>query len=185
MLIHSFYQIRCYNYVQNSIILICKNIHKTILVIVKHRYILPNLSLLRRLESPKHIQLLWDTHLHGYDGLIYKPSLIKFFRYWPYSVLESFSAWARTCCVEIKPLRHAISSKHAILSPCLFSIVATYWPASSNESCVPASSQAKPRPKSSTFSLFSFRYNSLSEVISSSPRADGLTCLAYSTTLLS
>lgn len=53
---------------------------------------------------------------------------------------------------------------------------------SESESCVPVSSQAKPRPRVCTLSAPSARNRWFTEVISSSPRAEGLIDLATETT---
>ena len=57
--------------------------------------------------------------------------------------------------------------------------------ACSSDSCVPVSSQAMPRPSSSTLQRAASRYARLTSVISSSPRAEGLSAAAISTTSLS
>ena len=57
--------------------------------------------------------------------------------------------------------------------------------ASSSDSWVPVSSQAWPRPSGSTSSSPMSRYLRLTSVISSSPRADGLSPEAIPTTRLS
>ena len=56
--------------------------------------------------------------------------------------------------------------------------------ASERESWVPVSSQANPLAMVCTFNCLSFRNSWFTVVISNSPRADGLICLATSTTLL-
>ena len=53
----------------------------------------------------------------------------------------------------MKPIRIAISSMQAIRMPCRFSSTRTYSPASSSDSWVPVSSQAKPRPRSTSRAL--------------------------------
>ena len=75
-------------------------------------------------------------------------------------------------------------SRQAILSPCRFSITSTKIEASASESCVPVSSHAKPRWRGCTFSSPAARNAWFTEVISSSPRAEGLIDLATRTTLL-
>ena len=71
------------------------------------------------------------------------------------------------------------------MTPCLDWIVFTKFDASNKASWVPVSNQAIPLPKLTTFKLFSFKYISLRVVISNSPLLEGLTFLAFSTTVLS
>ena len=71
----------------------------------------------------------------------------------------------------MKPARKAISSGQQTLSPCRDSIASTNIEARSNDSCVPVSSQATPRPSISTRNALRSRYARLTSVISSSPRA--------------
>ena len=49
-------------------------------------------------------------------------------------------------------MRYAISSRHAIISPCRSSMLWTKFDGCSSDSCVPVSSQAMPRPSRSTCS---------------------------------
>ena len=83
-------------------------------------------------------------------------------------------ASSRIFSSEIQPLRYAIPSRQATFRPWRFSITSTKVEASARLSCVPVSSQAKPRPKTCTFSSPSFRNSWLTVVISSSPRAENL-----------
>ena len=57
-------------------------------------------------------------------------------------------------------------------------MVAMKFDASRSESWVPVSSHATPRPSCLTFNLPSARYSLFRSVISSSPRADGLSDLS-------
>ena len=75
-------------------------------------------------------------------------------------------------------------SRQAIFSPCRFSITSTKIEASASESCVPVSSHANPRWRVCTFNAPPARNAWFTEVISSSPRAEGRMDLATSTTLL-
>ena len=62
----------------------------------------------------------------------------------------------------------------ATLRPWRCSMVWMKLAASSSESCVPVSSHAMPRPRTSVRSWLCSRYQQLTSVISSSPRGDGL-----------
>ena len=75
-------------------------------------------------------------------------------------------------------------SKQATFKPWRFSKTSIKVEASERESWVPVSSQANPLAMVCTFSCLSFRNSWFTVVISNSPRADGLICLATSTTLL-
>jgi hypothetical protein len=72
--------------------------------------------------------------------------------------------------------------RQAILSPWRSSMVCTKFEVLRSDSCVPVSSQAKPRPAvpraAGLFQVFRFR-----SVISSSPRAEGLEAAATSQTV--
>ena len=74
---------------------------------------------------------------------------------------------------------------HAIIWPCRSSMLCTNVDACSNDSNVPVSSQAMPRPSTSTCRSPRSRYARFTSVISSSPRADGVSAAAISTTWLS
>ena len=77
-----------------------------------------------------------------------------------------------------------VTSSEATFRPWRFSMTSMKVDASESESWVPVSSHAKPRCSVCTSSSFLARYSWLTVVISSSPRAEGLMCLAISTTLL-
>ena len=97
---------------------------------------------------------------------------IRSSKYWPYSLSRVF-AIASSCAALINPFMYATSSMQAILSPWRTSIVWTKLLASTNDSWVPVSSQAKPRPSGCTRSCPRRRYARLRSVISSSPRDEG------------
>ena len=111
-------------------------------------------------------------------------SSITLRRYCPYWFLIIGWAISRILSSVIQPFLYAIASRHAILSPWRFSITSTKVDASERLSWVPVSSHANPRPSVCTFSSLSLRKTWFTEVISYSPRADGLIFLATSTTLL-
>lgn len=81
--------------------------------------------------------------------------------------------------------RFRIDTSEEMGSPWLRSTERTNSEASKRDSIVPVSSQAYPRPSVTTSSVPSSRYIWLSVVISSSPRSEGSTCFAKSTTRLS
>ena len=105
--------------------------------------------------------------------------------YSPYPDFACRSPSAKQASASMKPMRMAISSMQAMRMPCRFSNTRTYSPASSNDSWVPVSSQAKPRPRSRMRAAPRSRYARLMSVISSSPRADGRSPDAIATTSLS
>src|SRR4029079_12486222 len=106
-------------------------------------------------------------------------------RYSPYPLLTSGSASARSSASEMKPSRQAISSGDPIRSPWRSSIPRTNSAACISELNVPVSSHAVPRSSTPTRRLPRRRYSRLTSVISISPRGDGRTLRAISTTSLS
>src|ERR1700733_8213864 len=70
--------------------------------------------------------------------------------YFAYSLLPNDAANLCNCSQLMNPLLNAISSGQAIRNPCRFSRVATKSAAARRLSGVPVSSQANPRPMSST-----------------------------------
>ena len=95
------------------------------------------------------------------------------------------AASASACSGVIQFSYRAISSRHAILSPCRSSMVSMNVAARNSDSGVPVSSHATPRPSSSKFNCPSLRYTWLMSVISNSPRAEGVNVRAISSTSLS
>src|SRR3954451_1448922 len=93
----------------------------------------------------------------------------------PSSVLLKLLAAVRSPAASMKPIRNATSSGQPTSMPCRDWMVCTKGAACSRLSGMPAWSQAQPRRSRSTCSVPSSRYIWFSSVISSSPRADGLT----------
>src|SRR5690554_4439059 len=119
----------------------------------------------------KYLRLENNNTLDRCRGDFYHVVSISLKRYCPYSFFFIGSASIRSLSSSIQPLRRAISSRQAIFSPCRFSSTSIKVEASDNEPKVPVSSQAKPRPKSCTFSCRSSRKCWFTVVISNSPRA--------------
>ena len=78
-----------------------------------------------------------------------------------------------TSSAPMKPSLNAISSGQATFRPWRCSIAWMKFDACSSASCVPVSSQAMPRPSTSTCRSPHSRYARFTSVISSSPRGDG------------
>jgi hypothetical protein len=103
-------------------------------------------------------------------------------RYWPYALLPNRRIIVSSRASSMNPRSKAISSGQQILNPWRISSVRAKLAASTSESGVAVSSHAKPRPMRSTLSAPASRYTRLTPVISCSPRAEGLSDLAMSTT---
>ena len=83
------------------------------------------LLLIERLEEIASVILEYAGADHYYPFYVCGHdvhSCATFSRYWPYWFPRIGSARARSFAESIQPLRYAISSRQATLSPCLFSI---------------------------------------------------------------